>query len=657
MIATLLGFISVALFLLFQSQGIPAGDSGDIVTAASTFGVAHPPGYPFYTFLGWLTSRIPVFTVSWRVGLLSSVPHAVVIAIVYVLVVRMTRSRIAGIFASLLILGNYLFFLYSITPEVFALLDAFVVVLLLLLIRWQESGRLQTFYLLSFIGGLSLTHHQVILFLTPAIAYFLWLERKHLKRISVLWVALFFISGLLPYLYIFLATHGHSMIIWDSATSITNVIKLVTRADYGTFQSSGAYGQLPFQRFLELQAFVQYLFEDFKWFGLGFMVVGFVSLWQKNRHVFWLFILSLAGMGPVFLFYASFPLISHFTLGTFERFLLPSYVIIAIGAGIGFSFVVDHIVSLTRTYRFHTILTNGFICLCFMFTFTLLTITLLKFTGYANDRTAENLGHDVLADLPYGSVLLLDRDTVLFTTQYVRYVEHFRSDIVVLHGSRLTYGDYQQIVHRNYPSLPMPPLASPSFLPEFLILNAAKTRLFSYTKYSIGSSWYWVPYGIVYELVSKDRLPSTQVMRDTNVRFWKTAHNPTAGILSRYNHLMLSDVRNVYEAARISFGETLLRGGDFMTAKGQFIAALAYGGDSDTATALKDKGISELELKECQNAIQSFEEAKKVSFTQDKQIIFDEATTYRDCLKDKGSAKKLFDEYATLVKNEQTPLQ
>src|SRR5664280_1156469 len=84
--AVFAGCLSFFVFLLFQAQGIIGGDSGDLVTAVTTFGVPHPPGYPLYTFLGWILSHIPVFTPSWRVGLLSSVPHAIVIALVFLIV-------------------------------------------------------------------------------------------------------------------------------------------------------------------------------------------------------------------------------------------------------------------------------------------------------------------------------------------------------------------------------------------------------------------------------------------------------------------------------------------------------------------------------------------------------------------------------------------
>ncbi|MGD9101843.1 MAG: DUF2723 domain-containing protein, partial [Anaerolineae bacterium] len=44
-------------------------DGGDLVTAAHTLGVPHPPGYPTYTLLAWLFTRLSLGNVAWRVNL------------------------------------------------------------------------------------------------------------------------------------------------------------------------------------------------------------------------------------------------------------------------------------------------------------------------------------------------------------------------------------------------------------------------------------------------------------------------------------------------------------------------------------------------------------------------------------------------------------
>ncbi|MBI3385736.1 DUF2723 domain-containing protein, partial [Candidatus Gottesmanbacteria bacterium] len=162
------------LVLPFQAVGIWGGDSGDLVTAAWLGGVPHPPGYPLYTLAGLLVSHLPVFSPAWRMALLSSIPHAAAATVVMLLVWQMSGMVVAGMFASLVLVGNYLFFLYSVTPEVFALLDFFVVMLVYLCYRWTVTKRLQYLYLLGFMAGLSLTHHQLVLFVFPAIGYWLW---------------------------------------------------------------------------------------------------------------------------------------------------------------------------------------------------------------------------------------------------------------------------------------------------------------------------------------------------------------------------------------------------------------------------------------------------------------------------------------------------
>src|SRR4030042_344874 len=214
----LVGLLSWIFFLLFRAQGISVGDSGDLVTAAATFGVPHPPGYPLYTFLGWLLHYLPFSTVAWRVTLLSSLPHAVVIGFVYFFVRSVTRKPIAALFASMAMVGNYLVFLYSVTPEVFALFDLFVVLVLYLTWRWVESGKYRYVYYGSFVLGLALTHHQLIIFLFPVFLYALFLTRKRLASLPsrfYLRIGLFFLLGLLPYLYIVAASRGPFIINWD----------------------------------------------------------------------------------------------------------------------------------------------------------------------------------------------------------------------------------------------------------------------------------------------------------------------------------------------------------------------------------------------------------------------------------------------------------
>jgi Protein of unknown function (DUF2723) len=635
--AFILGCISFTGFLMFQARGIAGGDSGDLVTAATTFGVAHPPGYPLYTFFGWVASHIPFFTPAWRVGLLSSLPHAVVIALVYMLVSSLTKRKLIGLFSALLLFGNYLFFLYSVTPEVFGLFDLFVIVLVYLLISRRSLA------LIAFVFGLSLTHHHVILFLMPACIYWFWANKTIYSkstnrfRLSILF---WFLVGLTPYAYVFIAARGHSIINWDRAVNLAGFIRLVTRADYGTFVSGGLFGSQLVQRFLQIQAYAQFILLDFTWIGIVLIIVGLYSLWMHNRRLCIFFILSLIFLGPFFFFYASFPLMNRFTLGTYERFLLPSYVLYAILVGVGLGEIAR-----LKYFRLRpVVMIIGYIVLL-IYPLSQLGVTLWRFYGLPSDRTADNLGRDILSPLPPGSILLLGRDTTLFSTQYVRYALFYRPDIIALHASRLDSPDYKITLNALFPKVTLP-----------VTSNYSNTRIFSTAPLNVGTGWYWVPYGLTYELVDEKRQPSPAAMYRENLAIWKTLHDPTMGILARYNHMMLSDVRDVYAGARIALGTTLLRAGELEEAYNQFSTAAHIAGDIETATAYTYEGLTRLFQKDCTGALHAFTEAKNSSIVPENYLTFYEGVTYRDCVGDSARAQELLSQFQELQKKEETPL-
>lgn len=64
---------------------VPGGDTGELLCAAKAFGIAHPPGYPLFTFLsGLVINYIPFGTPVQRVGLiLSVVPQCLCLVFVF----------------------------------------------------------------------------------------------------------------------------------------------------------------------------------------------------------------------------------------------------------------------------------------------------------------------------------------------------------------------------------------------------------------------------------------------------------------------------------------------------------------------------------------------------------------------------------------------
>lgn len=685
--AIVVGLLFWFFFLIFQMQGIYAGDCGDLVTAAYLGGVPHPPGYPLYTMFGFILSRLPFLTVSWRVAILSSLPHAISVSLLYSLLVRLFNKwrkkvpkrgknsffweslifiHLPSIFVIILLTGSYLFFLYSVTAEVFALFDLFVFILIFLAFLYIETGNSKYIYLLSFFMGLSLTHHHVILFLVPALIYCVFLKRYAIKKlfssyIRVTKVIAAFITGLLPYLYIPIAARGTAIINWDRPTTITNFIRLVTRAGYGTFVSSPMFEDRLLLRLHAIRAYGIFFIHDYSWVGALFIFLGFFFLWKRYKHLFYFLFLAWFFLGPFFFFYASFPLVSQFSLGTYERFLLPSYMVCMIIIGAGVFGLLQNIESLSDRYIRSInarVLSGLFLCILMIYPASTMGITAWRFRGLPADRTTESLGVDILESVEKDSILLLQFDTPLFISQYVRYVLKVREDVAVIHGNRLLSQDYRELIKEIFPQINIPEIVKGQLYYEsFIKENIERFPIYSNAKLNVGQDFVWYLNGLVYKAEYKNKAQTIKERYKSLVSLWNTYNHPEKGILLRNNHLMLSDIANVYAFAREEFGIELLNAEMYEEARDEFVEGLVYDGDRANAPLYIDLGVSEYRLGNCEQALSSFEKAVNEKKTIKKAVLPLQALVYRDCIKDEKRAEELSNEFEALVKKDELRLE
>src|SRR5437868_4409438 len=88
---------ALLIYLRTVAPTIAAWDAGDFATAAYTLGVAHPPGYPLYTLIGFLfTHLVPVGDVGFRMNLLSALCGTVGVGVTAALAAAVTGDMWAG---------------------------------------------------------------------------------------------------------------------------------------------------------------------------------------------------------------------------------------------------------------------------------------------------------------------------------------------------------------------------------------------------------------------------------------------------------------------------------------------------------------------------------------------------------------------------------
>lgn len=637
----LIVFISFWLFyLFFQSTSIYGGDAGDLVTAAYTGSTAHPPGYPLYSFLGYLASFIPLSTVAWRVSLLSSISMAGALTFLYMFILKLTQHRVISILAPLSLATTYLIWLYAIVPEVFGLHALFTSAIVYIAYCFSLDPTKRKLQLLAALTGLSLTHHHIIVFAFPAVAAYLWQQRKFIYKLTLreeAQIVICGVIGLLPYGWAYIAAIHNAPLVWDDPRTIPNFVRLITRADYGSFQSGIAYGQDIRSRLLQFVAVFDFYLQDFTLLGVLLFASGALRMWMQKRKVAVPLMLAFIGTGPGYFFYASYLFTSAFHIATAERFMIPSYLFFSIFMGYGIYttslVVLSHVHS--RSQRLVPLIQWGMLALILILPLSLLYSNYAKLSPLKYDSTAEKFGRDILMTAEPHSLLLLQGDHPVFNTQYMYYAEKTRPDIKLVHLTKLLNGTGYRQLQKAYPELEVKKnMDKLPILLAFVEREYKDQPIFATIPFNLIPEHYqWVPYGLLYRLYKEEDVPAYPLVDSANAQIWSAYQDPQSGSLGQYKNLMLSNVTDYYKDAYVRRGlYAATHGDDYQSALVYYDEALRL--DPQRGSIFYLKGDAYVALGQCKVAHDLFR--KGYSYRSDDKDLFYHAmiSLHKDCYKD-----------------------
>jgi len=272
--------VTLAPGLTWQHQG---ADGGELVAAAYTLGVAHPPGYPTYLLLGKAFSLLPWGNVAFRLNLMSAVFASGTVLLGYWSFLKLAKpaswalSLAAGAVAALGLATTRLLWSQALIAEVYTLHLLFIAAIALCLLQWRRSGR-RWLWLAALLTGLGLGNHlSLLLMLPPAL---IWLLRgPGISRRTALGAALGLALGLSIYLYLPWRAAQDPPINWGSANTWSGFWWVVTATPYRSLAFGLPLEHLPSR----LAAFAGLLGEQFQWWGLLLALVGLRYLWQQQR--------------------------------------------------------------------------------------------------------------------------------------------------------------------------------------------------------------------------------------------------------------------------------------------------------------------------------------------------------------------------------------
>ncbi|MEE9384316.1 MAG: DUF2723 domain-containing protein [Nannocystaceae bacterium] len=172
-IAVGVGFVGASAYLATMCQTVFWYDSAEYAAAAHTLGIPHPPGYPLYTLIGHLFTRL-FSDPAYALNLMSATFGGVAVSGCYLLARRLGTGRTASAMAAMLLAQNPVFWRNAVVAEVYTPALAALAAVWCLALLAIERGRASLLVAASLIAGLGLGLHLFLATTGLGLALLVW---------------------------------------------------------------------------------------------------------------------------------------------------------------------------------------------------------------------------------------------------------------------------------------------------------------------------------------------------------------------------------------------------------------------------------------------------------------------------------------------------
>jgi hypothetical protein len=295
MVATALGLTALTMYVRTLYPGlITRGDSPKFQYLGSVLGTAHSPGYPLYVLVSFCFSKLPIGSMAFRMNLLSAVCAAAAVALTYTVMVRLRCHRLVGVSTALALGFSRYFWTRALAAEVYGLAAALIALVILMAIRWAESGRDRDFYLAIFVFGLSLSNHLVLAAIAPALVVFVLISRPQTVRVRTILIgAAAGLAGFLPYGYIMLRTWQQAAYVEARASTLPQLLDIIFARRFSGYIFSFTPHEVLTEHLPLAWALTAI---TLRWVGLALVAVGIAATVFQRRAIGALLVLATAGI-------------------------------------------------------------------------------------------------------------------------------------------------------------------------------------------------------------------------------------------------------------------------------------------------------------------------------------------------------------------------
>jgi hypothetical protein len=462
--------LTLAPTITWQHDGV---DSGDLVTAAYTLGIAHPPGYPLFTLLAKLFTFLPIGEIAYRVNLMSALLAAAAVSVVFCIILLLRPERIdtpsmvvIAAASALLLAFSRVFWSQAIIAEVYSLNALLVALIILFTTLYWRRAETRWLHALATVFGLGLSNHFSCLLLLPGVLL-LVLRKGRLRGTICLRLAVLFLAGLSAYLYLPLSSARIPPLDWGGPHTWSGFWWTVSAKIYQEYAFGLPAAHLP----ARLATWLSMSAEQFTWIGFALGLAGIWDLWEEERE--WL-LFSLTSFGAVAVYSITYNTTDSYV------YLLPSYLLFAMWMARGASYLLrDAIIPWINKGRDRVSTTSRPLWLLSLPLLLLPVFILsanLRDLDLSNDREAYEYAATVFAQVPADAVIIAGTDAHVFSLWYLLYVQGAAPHAAVVAEGLFQYQWYKDTLLRNHPQLAVPRSTADPYDQLFAFIDANLPR-------------------------------------------------------------------------------------------------------------------------------------------------------------------------------------
>ena len=474
--AELTGIVAFAIYLTTLAPSVVQIDSGELAAVQSTLGIAHPTGYPLFTILGFLFSKIPLpFTNIFKANLLA----AIFCGLGVVFLVRSsflmlghpqaktqpkpagkkskdkkpaksevpwaleeTARIISSAFSGLLAAFSITIWKQSTSVEVYSLHILLICLIIHALLKayFSPAGEkvkspFKPWLIFSLFLGLGFANHMTTLLIIPGAALlFFWKEKFGESSFRKIFYALPAFFGVLAILYSYLPIRASQKpaINWGNPAHWEYFWRHFTGKQYRVWLFSSSESAKE-----HLAYFIKNLPVEFAYIGLAVVIIGFLYARKRSKRVSWFLLTSLL----LTVFYAI-----NYDISDIDSYFILAYISLALFSAFGFA----HLLELLKTRKWPANLAIPILALPLLFQFV---INLPK-ADQSGIAAYEDYTKAVLKSVEPKSVIFSYQwDYFISASLYFQEVEGVRKDVTVIDKELLRRSWYFDQLQRNSPDV------------------------------------------------------------------------------------------------------------------------------------------------------------------------------------------------------------